>query len=162
MHPYDETWPAAFDRARRQLADVLGPVPVEHIGSTAVPGMPAKPVIDIAARVADPSAVDDEALAGIGFERNPGGPRTHPTYVRDSGGRRTHILHLYPPAQWQDLNQLLLRDLLRSNPEAARRYGELKLRLAAEGLSGRAYTAAKTELVQELTDTARRASGLPP
>ncbi|NEA36336.1 GrpB family protein [Streptomyces sp. SID13031] len=73
----------------------------------------------------------------------------------------THNLHVFPTEVWDTLNQRILRDHLRRTPDAVRRYSELKRRLAAEGLTGFDYTAAKTGLIQELTDEARRRRGLP-
>ena len=63
---------------------------------------------------------------------------------------------------WAEQNERLLRDLLLADPDAARRYGDLKRRLAAEITDPRVYTRAKTELIQELVDKARQERGLPP
>jgi GrpB-like predicted nucleotidyltransferase (UPF0157 family) len=65
-------------------------------------------------------------------------------------------------ADYDGLNQRLLRDYLRDTPEAVRRYCDLKRSLAADGLTGFDYTKAKTDLIQEFTDAARARHGLPP
>ena len=68
---------------------------------------------------------------------------------------------MVPAGTWDTRNERLLRDHLRAHPEDARRYGDLKRRLAAEHTGGATYTKAKTELIQDLTDRARAARGLP-
>jgi len=83
-------------------------------------------------------------------------------FVRDDAGRRSHHLHVVAGASWPARNQRLLRDHLRDHPEDVRRYAELKRRLSGGGLGADAYTRAKTDLIQELTDRARAARGLPP
>ena len=69
---------------------------------------------------------------------------------------------MFPTEVWDDLNHRILRDYLCETPDAVRRYADLKRRLALEGLTGFAYTVAKTDLIQQLTDAARQARGLPP
>jgi GrpB-like predicted nucleotidyltransferase (UPF0157 family) len=81
-------------------------------------------------------------------------------YRRDRDGRRTHHLHVVTAETWPTRNERLLRDYLRGHPRDAARYGELKL-LVLDNESD-AYTRAKTDLIQELTDRARTELGLPP
>jgi GrpB-like predicted nucleotidyltransferase (UPF0157 family) len=81
---------------------------------------------------------------------------------RAEAGQRAYHLHVVTTDTWDTRNQRLPRDYLRAHPEDARRYGELKQRLAAEQTGGDEYTKAKTELIQELTDRARADRGLPP
>ncbi|MCS5717769.1 GrpB family protein [Herbiconiux sp. CPCC 205763] len=136
---------------------------VEHIGSTAVPGLLAKPIIDMAVRVA--AAVDPFALgvplATLGYHRHSGGPQNHAVYVRVEGDRRTHILHAFTAPQWDDCNQRVFRDKLLNDPDARRRYQALKNSLAGVA-DGRTYTALKSTLIQELLNEERAARGLPP
>ncbi|GAA1555626.1 GrpB family protein [Kribbella lupini] len=160
---YDPAWPTQYADMAAHLTAAFGDSvdAVEHIGSTAVPGLVAKPVIDIAARAVTLDAIDDKPLAALGFEHNPDGPPNRRTYTRVVGGVLTHNLHVFPATAWDHLNQRLLRDYLRDTPDAVRRYAELKHTLAAEGLTGFDYTKAKTTLIQELTDDARARRGLP-
>lgn len=161
---YDSSWPTQYAEMAARLTAAFGNSvdAVEHIGSTAVPGLVAKPVIDIAARaVAVDMDFDDKALADLGFEHNPDGPPNRRTYTRVVDGVLTHNLHVFPATAWDHLNQRLLRDHLRDTPDAVRRYSDLKRTLAAEGLTGLDYTKAKTTLIQELTDHARARHGLP-
>jgi len=136
---------------------------VEHIGSTAVPGLAAKPVIDLmgAVRTLADARPHEPALAALGFRPHDNGMTDRLLYARLDTGVRTHILHVVSYDSWPTRNQRILRDYLRAHPEEARRYGELKRTLVAAGTSARDYARAKTALVQELTDRARAERGLP-
>jgi GrpB-like predicted nucleotidyltransferase (UPF0157 family) len=162
---YDEGWAAEYAVAAAELREVFGDAvtEIEHIGSTAVVGLLAKPVIDIGARAESLEAVagKDSELAAIGFVHEPAGPPGRRTYTRHADGVLTHNLHVFPAEAWDELNQRILRDYLRETPDAVRRYADLKRRLANDGLTGFDYTIAKTDLVQQLTDEARAARGLP-
>jgi GrpB-like predicted nucleotidyltransferase (UPF0157 family) len=160
---YDETWPVRAAAACAELIPLGLFAAVEHIGSTSVPGLAAKPVIDLMAATADLDAVAarEDALAGLGYRRLDTGMPGRLFYYRDEAGRRALQLHVVPSDTWETRNERLLRDHLRGHPGDAWRYGELKQRLAAEHTDGTEYTKAKTELIQELTDRARAARGLP-
>lgn len=158
-------WAALFRAEADRLARALGPdvIAIEHIGSTAVPGLVAKPIIDLAARAA--VGVDPFGLAALvtplGYEQHRRGPKNHGVYVRSSGERRTHILHVFADDVWETCNQRLFRDTLLADPEARQRYGELK-RALADVDDGREYTAGKRALVEELLNAERARRGLPP
>ncbi|GAA4605599.1 CehA/McbA family metallohydrolase [Actinoplanes octamycinicus] len=163
---YDPAWPdlavAAITELERALPDVL--VAIEHIGSTAVPGLAAKPIIDLMAAVPDLGIVHqrEETLAGLGYRRHVNGMVDRLLYVRATDGDRTHILHVVTVESWPTRNQRMLRDHLRAHPDDAQRYARLKRELAAGGIAPGEYARAKTGLIQELTDRARAARGLPP
>jgi len=131
---YDPAWPAQFNELRSMILPAVGDaaVAIEHVGSTAVPGLAAKPIIDIDVVVASPAMVSVaiERLAVIGYEhqgnlgvegreafKNSPGSLRHHLYVCTQGGTALH-------------NHLSLRDYLRSNPDAAAKYGRLKAQLA--------------------------------
>lgn len=138
-------------------------VGVEHIGSTAIPGLVAKPVIDLAVRTAagvDPLSLGPD-LATIGYAQHRGGPTNHGVYVRSANGERTHILHAFANDGWEHCHQRLFRDRLLQDPQARRRYAELKQSLADQHVDGREYTAAKRGLVEELVNDERARRGLP-
>ncbi|GAA0951708.1 GrpB family protein [Kribbella koreensis] len=162
---YDEAWAGQYAALAAELQEAFGDAvtELEHIGSTAVPGLVAKPAIDIAARAVslEVASGKDPQLADLGFHHEPAGPPGRRTYTRVVDGILTSNLHVFPDEVWDGLNQRILHDHLRATPEAVRRYSELKRRLATEGLSGFDYTAAKTTLIQELTDDARQLRGLP-
>ncbi|MGY3263075.1 GrpB family protein [Frigoribacterium sp. 2355] len=160
LQPHSPTWADDYRREAERLAVALGTRvdALEHIGSTAVPGLLAKPIIDVAARTS--AGTDPFALVDLGYERHTAGPKTHVVYVRRDGARRTHILHVFRPDQWDACHQRLFRDRLLRDPVARQRYGTLKEALA--GLDdGRAYTAAKTALITDLVTEERVARGLP-
>lgn len=158
---YDPAWPGLAADAIEELRDALPGVlaTIEHIGSTAVPGLAAKPVIDLMAAVEDLDVVErrEDVLAGLGFGRHHNGMVDRLLYVRAHGGRRTHILHVVTLESWPTRNQRILR----GHPADAARYAELKAAIVAAGVGPAQYAAAKTELVQELTGRARLERGLP-
>jgi len=164
LQPHPPAWADDYRREAERLGVALGTRvdALEHIGSTAVPDLVAKPIIDVAARTSpgtDPSTLGAD-LVDLGYERHASGPKTHAVYVRRVGARRTHILHVFRPDQWDACNQRLFRDRLLRDPVARRRYADLKEALV--GLDdGRTYTAAKTALITELVDDERAARGLP-
>lgn len=159
--PYDAGWPGAFDRERRRVDAALGPLlvrPVEHIGSTAVPGLPAKPIVDMLALVADYDATADvaDALAGIGWvpAPEPGDEhRRRRSFCFPSVARRTHHLHVWEEGSaWRPI--LAFRDHLRAHPADATEYGRLKAELAAAHRDDRpAYRAGKAPFIEAVLGT---------
>lgn len=163
--PYDPNWPTQAAAAIEELRPVLDGViaEIEHIGSTAVPGLAAKPTIDLMAAVKDLEAVKpfEERLEALEYRPHFNGMTDRLLYIRASDGRRTHILHVVTLDSWSTRNQRILRDFLREHPEDVARYAELKRRIVANGIGPGDYARAKTELIQELTDRARAELGLP-
>jgi GrpB-like predicted nucleotidyltransferase (UPF0157 family) len=164
--PYSPQWPTQFDRVARDLRAALAGVPsaaVEHVGSTSVPGLAAKPVIDLMAAVHDLTHArpHQAALAGLGFHPHDNGMVDRLLYVRVDSGVRTHILHVVSLESWPTRNQRIFRDYLRTHPEAAARYARLKREIVVAGTASGEYARAKTVLVQEFTDRARAELGLP-
>lgn len=160
---YDPAWQGLAAAAVAELTEALPFAVIEHIGSTAVPGLAAKPVIDLMAAVADLGVIEsgEDVLAGLGHARHHNGMTDRLLYVRARLGIRTHILHVVTLDSWPTRNQRLLRDYLRAHPAEAARYADLKRAIVAAGVGQAGYAAAKTELLQELTDRARRSLGLP-
>ena len=162
----DPGWPAAAARLATELTAALPGLlePIEHIGSTAVPGLPAKPVIDLMAATPDLTAFDSgvqERLAALGYRRLDTGMTGRLFYRREPGDLPAAHLHVVPVDTWDTRNERILRDHLRAHPADAERYGALKRRLAVGGAGPDAYTRGKTALVQELMDRARTDRGLP-
>jgi GrpB-like predicted nucleotidyltransferase (UPF0157 family) len=139
---------------------------IEHVGSTSVPGLAAKPVIGLLAGVDDLSAAAarlDAELPALEFFPQDNGMSGRLFYYRDRDGRRVCHLHVVPEDTLATRNEVLLRDLLRRSPADADRYAALKCALAAANAEdGYAYTRDKTDLIQELVDRARSAAGLGP
>lgn len=149
---YDAAWPAQYQAERAAILEAIGPlvVSIEHIGSTAVAGLAAKPILDILVGVADLRLVSQtlQPLANLGYEyRGESGiPGRH--YFR-KGSPQTHHLHMVQVggAFWE--RHLMFRDYLRSHPAAAQDYASLKKALATRHGSDReAYTEAKTDFVR--------------
>jgi GrpB-like predicted nucleotidyltransferase (UPF0157 family) len=156
---YDPTWPAEFERIAARAIGALGPLGVraEHLGSTAVPGLAAKPVIDLALVIPSeddlPEAV--EALAMLGYAREGDlGVRGREAFSSPPGEQRHHLYVCVEGAP--ELDRMCdFRDRLRADPAAAEGYAELKRELAARHRGDRvAYAAAKTEYVARLSSDA--------
>lgn len=152
--PYDHTWPSRFEAERAMLAQVLAPWlagPIEHIGSTAVPLMPAKDIIDIMAPVRSLEAARGaiDALGMAGYVHHPYRAEVMHWFCKPSPLVRTHHLHLVPLDSWLWLERLCFRDALRRSGALAAQYAELKLRLADQfRLDREAYTDAKAPFVR--------------
>ena len=166
---YDTRWPALAAEAISELTRALPErfARIEHFGSTSVPGLAAKPVIDLMAGVTDLDATADllhKELPPLGYTYVDAGMRGRLFFQRNRDGRRTHHLHVLTVDSIPTRNEILLRDYLRRHPEDAARYGALKRTLAAElgDADTLTYTKGKTQLVQELVDAARAEQGLPP
>jgi GrpB-like predicted nucleotidyltransferase (UPF0157 family) len=133
---YDEEWPHRFEdlRARIWAAVAEAAVRIEHVGSTSVPGLAAKPIIDMTVIVARRDGVPPaiERLAALGYRhRGDLGVQDREAFDHPADLPR-HNLYVCPEGTIGVVNQLAVRDYLRAQPEAARRYGELKKRLAAQ------------------------------
>lgn len=155
---YDETWPARFEKWRRLLRSALGDLAlrIEHVGSTSVPGLAAKPIVDVQASVAD---LDNEAsyvppIETIGLQLR-SRDELH-RYFRPfrSASREVH-LHVCRAGSTWERDHLRFRDLLREDGEARDAYSRAK-RLAATRWAddGFAYTDAKTEVILQILATA--------
>ena len=163
LREYDPAWPARFGAEARRVADALGDRAraIEHVGSTAVPGLAGKPVLDAAVAVGDGEAADAcvAPLEALGYEhRGPHGddPRRR-YYVRSASGRRVAQIHLYvlPARAWDEM--LAFRDALRADPALAAAYAAEKRRVAdAVGWDKRAYSLAKGPFVERALAGLRR------
>ena len=155
---YDTGWPDVFEQQRARVESALGPWlagPVEHIGSTSVPGLPAKPIIDMLALVPDFTAAGiPGAMAEIGWVHAPepgDGPARKWSFCYPDLSWRTHHLHIfeYASERWPML--LTFRDHLRDHPEDAAEYGRIKAELAAADDRDRPrYRAGKAPYIEDL------------
>jgi GrpB-like predicted nucleotidyltransferase (UPF0157 family) len=157
---YDPRWPLLFNEEARRLRAVLDPsliVGLEHFGSTAIPGLSAKPVIDILIAVHSLDAARGafvEALRELDYVYWADNPKKDRMFfvkgMPPFGSKRSHHVHVTEPQgeMWQ---RLAFRDYLRAHPEEAETYGRLKRRLAAEHQTDReAYTDAKSAYVESV------------
>ncbi|MDX6199468.1 MAG: hypothetical protein QOJ79_2619 [Actinomycetota bacterium] len=153
--PYSETWPALFEEEAVQLRDALRPWLVDgihHIGSTAVPGLAAKPSLDMMAGVADLDVARNAipVLAGLGYEHSDHRPHEALWFYKQPGAdysARTHQLHLTRPDSdlWRE--RLAFRDALRGDPQLRAEYEALKRALASDGAAVDDYASGKRPFV---------------
>lgn len=159
--PYSPAWAVRFAELGAAFRGALGEVAVriDHIGSTSVPGLAAKPVIDIQISVAKLEPVEPfrVPLEGLGYVyRADNGERTKRYFREPPGTSRTHV-HVRRAGSFSEQFALLFRDYLRAHRHEAAAYAELKRRLAEEHAEDRAaYTEAKGPFSWELI---RRADG---
>lgn len=154
IEPFDPTWPAKFEAEKAMLVPVLRPWligPIEHIGSTAVPSLPAKPIIDIMGAVRDlPSSFAAiEALAALSYHYFAYKADVMHWFCKPSDFERTHHLHLVPfdSDLWRE--RLAFRDCLRRDSAVRMAYADLKAQLAVDFRDDRdAYTDAKSDFIQ--------------
>jgi GrpB-like predicted nucleotidyltransferase (UPF0157 family) len=155
----DERWAALGRLACVVLAPLF--LEIEHVGSTAVPGLPAKPVIDLMASIDDLDDVNNQALGTLGYQRVRSDMPDRLFYRREDYDSTGYHLHVVTAESWPTRNERLLRDHLLAHPADRERYAALKRELMDRHGPGEAYTQGKTDLIQELTDAARAARGLP-
>lgn len=128
---------------------------VHHVGSTAVPGLEAKPIIDILVGVGDleQSRRCSEPLAGLGYLYAPYLPEEMHWFCKPHPSQRTHHVHLVPVGAGRYADELTFRDRLRTDPQAAAEYAELKRGLARRFRHNReAYTEAKSAFIRRILD----------
>lgn len=158
---YDPSWSAAFETAADQLRSLGDPGwLVEHIGSTSIDGLAAKPIIDLAVRVQSYDELDAHrrALGAGGWLPIRRQPRSHRVLVRDRDGRRTHIAHFFTADQWETCHQRIFRDWLRNHPDDRARYQAVKLQAA----NSADYALIKEPVVREIVNRARADRGWDP
>src|SRR4051794_982399 len=149
--PYDSAWPSRFEEERRALEAAISDWIVggiHHVGSTAIPGMDAKPIIDILAGVRDleTSRACFDRLTALGYVYAPYRAEEMHWFCKPSPRHRTHHLHLVPVKSRRYPEELVFRDQLRARREIAEDYLSLKRGLATKFEHDReAYTAAKTD-----------------
>ena len=159
---YDERWPRMFEEERQPIlvATCSTLVAVEHIGSTSVPGLAAKDIIDIMAAV---ERLDDASqciapLADLGYHYIPEFEAEFPErryFHRGAVEVHTHHLHMVERTSEFWRRHLLFRDYLRAHPDAAGEYAELKRRLASRHVETDDYTLAKTDFITSIERKAR-------
>ncbi|HYE37089.1 GrpB family protein [Methylocaldum sp.] len=169
MAPYDPAWPLLFEEEKKHLLrivpqELIGRI--EHFGSTAVPYLAAKSIVDMLVEVTSlgkAKSVIAPVLEAKGYDyfwRPTRGDDGSPFYAwfikRDSAGKRTHHIHMVEK-EFEHWDRLLFRDYLIKHPPVAKEYEELKYRLAAMHPNDRvAYTNAKTDFIVRVTEAAKK------
>lgn len=155
--PYDKAWPSAFKKIRLELEAVLGDltIGIEHVGSTSVEGLSAKPCIDIDVIIRDYSSFDAvvQKLATIGYthEGDLGIKDREAFTYTDKPHLLKHHLYVCPQDSQELRRHITFRDFLRNNPEAAKKYGQTKEQAALlfpDDIDG--YIKYKTPCIEEL------------
>jgi len=165
---YDPAWVGAFKKEAAVLNAIFGQriVEVHHIGSTAVPGLDAKPIIDILVILDTTDDINsfDRAMEDAGYRVRgecldatiPGTPGRF-YFTKETNGVRSHHVHVYAEGHWEIVDKLAFRDYLRAHPGKAAAYGELKRRIAAEHrFDNIGYMRAKDGFVKSTLAEARR------
>lgn len=153
---YDPEWPFIYESLRERIAEALAGLTaaIEHVGSTAVPNLAAKPVIDIDVLLKSDEmlSVAIRRLAGIGYvHQRDLGIADREAFLAPAGDS-PHHLYVCPPRSTEFRRHLAFRNYLRAHPADAQIYGELKRALAEQFREDRpAYGGAKSELVEALT-----------
>ena len=150
---YNPLWPQAFSEEAVRIKAALGSwaLAIEHYGSTSVPGLRAKPIIDIQIGVADIGNglrfIEPMARIGYDYAGDQGIPEHH---IFGRGKARTHLAHVvvYEGDQW--VRALRFRDRLRNEPDVRAAYEALKLKLAATTATRREYTDGKTVFIESI------------
>jgi len=158
--PYDPDWPNLFKIEADRIIAVFGPevVAIHHVGSTAIPNICAKPIIDVLVEVQDIEKIDDFNEEMVRQWYRPQGEFGIPGrrfFIKGDGATRTHHIHMFQTGNPEIERHLNFRDYMIAHPEEARAYGRLKKELAqrfSEDIEG--YMAGKDEFIKE---TDRRA-----
>lgn len=159
---YNPQWIDQFEQEKERIQLALGDydITVEHIGSTSIIKLPAKPIIDIAVGVNELSQAEMfiEPLLAIGYEYVPKEDFPARRFFRKGEWRKgTHHLHVYEIGSDEWLNNLLFRDYLTEHPETRRQYAQLKEKLAKQYPEDRiTYTSLKGPFIQAVIETARK------
>lgn len=157
--PYNSEWPNMFQNERIALAQILNDelINIYHIGSTSIPGLIAKPIIDILIVVKDINKIDEynAALELIGYAAKGENGIPNRRYFQKGGDNRTHHLHIYELNDFNITRHIAFRDYLIAHPEQANRYADKKLALVKQNATDiEAYIEGKNDLVKELEEHA--------
>jgi len=164
--PYDPNWPKLFKDEEKFLKNTFPEIikRIEHFGSTAIPGLAAKPIVDMLIEVTsfkDAKKQIVPVLESLGYDYfwRPEFDKP-PMYIwfikRNSIGNRTHHLHMVE-ADSKLWDRLYFRDYLVKNQKVAEQYGKLKIKLSNKFANDRvAYTKAKTEFIVSITEKAKK------
>lgn len=132
--PYDERWPSEFQKVGQSIRAVLGPLAlrIDHVGSTAIPGLAAKPIVDVqvSLRSFDEIGAIVLAMRSIGFTYRQENLDKTQRYFRELPGNRRTRIHMRRSGSFQEVFSLLFRDYLREHPEDAKVYEDNKHELS--------------------------------
>jgi GrpB-like predicted nucleotidyltransferase (UPF0157 family) len=152
IEPYDPNWRNVFRDLGTKLRQAMGDVAIriDHIGSTSIAGLAAKPIIDIQISVGsfNPMEPYRAPLEGLGFVFRDKNPELTKRYFRECPGERETHIHVRRAGSFSEQFPLLFRDYMRTHPRDAEKYAVLKLRLAEQYRDDRlGYTNAKSDFI---------------
>ncbi len=164
LETYDPNWPKLAEQEIQNLTNALSMhqvCDIQHMGSTSIPGLEAKPIIDlmIAVRTMDEAQPLISPIEELGYSFWTQSPKDKLFFVKGMppyGKKRTHHIHIVTidGEHWQ--NRLLFREFMREHPQECKKYLRLKRKLAQDHRYDReAYTDAKTEFVKQVLKKAR-------
>lgn len=159
--PHHPQWFELFQMEAEKIAAVFGPeiIAIEHIGSTAIPGIKAKPIIDILVEVRDIEIVEafNDKMIRLGYEpRGEFGIPGRRYFSKGSDTRRTHHVHIFQTGNPETERHLNFRDYLSAHPEDAQAYSRLKETLTQKFPEAPDnYTDAKSEFIREIDRKAK-------
>jgi GrpB-like predicted nucleotidyltransferase (UPF0157 family) len=151
---YDPNWPVIFERESSLISEVLGEevVDIQHIGSTSIRGLRAKPIIDLLAAVESFATVEEykRRLEPLGYHHHAHEDEDERIFFW-KGMPRTHHLHIVEYATWEHQRHIIFRDYLRMHPEIAQWYEQVKRELWIAFKGNRpAYTKGKTAFIKTI------------
>lgn len=160
IHEHTTAWAREFATIGNALRKALTntAIRIDHIGSTSIPGLAAKPIIDIQVSVQALEPMDFRApIESLGYVWRHDNPEKTKRYFRERpGNRRTHV-HVRRAGSWHEQYALLFRDYMRVHPDACEQYEQVKRRLAAEYLTDMpSYTESKAPIFWEIIQKADR------
>lgn len=154
--PHKDAWDGEYRETAAMLKEVWGEdiLDIQHVGSTAIPSIMAKPVLDVAVRVKSAETLNYSALIEKGYDHRGaqfGNEEYHLLVLRGEGDISLHHIHVYGPAE-PGFDQLVgFRDYLNSHPEAAKEYERIKISLSEVHATERsAYTKGKGEFIRSI------------
>lgn len=156
LMPHTELWKENFEKEKNELERRIADVEIEHVGSTAIHWVPAKPIIDIAMSVEKPERLIDD-IEDCGYEyMGEKGVKDRFYFVKGLEENRTHHIHLFEKHNQRYQDHLLFRNYLTENRDLAEKYGKLKLELWRKyGGERRKYTEEKADFITHILDKAR-------
>lgn len=158
--PYDPSWKAEFEKERKLLQGILGDyaLDIQHVGSTSIPGLSAKPIVDIAVAVGNEEILYKliPILSRAGYDvKNSIENQGEILARKGNPERRTHYIHVEIKDGIYWGNHITFRDYLITHPEYIKKYEDLKMNASAQIKDRKTYTAYKNQFIQEVLQLAR-------
>jgi GrpB-like predicted nucleotidyltransferase (UPF0157 family) len=160
LENYNEMWKKIFEEESKLISSTINEflIDIQHTGSTAIPGMAAKPIIDIAVAIDSLSNIEKiiQFLQEVGYHyRGEQGISGRHLFAKGDEENRTHYLHIMEKNHPEWKNHILFRDYLKSNPKVAKEYERIKRELAKKYESDRGkYTEGKSKFIQKIIENA--------